>query len=284
MRITSRVVTKIDIDRSTSWRIHRNYLRSLISLRGRTSLHGAAQPKSRCRGNIAGGAERRLCGAVWLADGKPGPEQVLRRVRDQVARGFSRDDTACTGIRGRSSVGSLRCCFVIWSDSIALSAGLDPEDFGAIIAGYRRCITENVASFGGFVARHHGDGAVVYFGYPHAHEDDAERAVQAGLALVQAVAALPTREAERACRRCNRRRAGGRHVGQRDFGGAWHSGDTPNSCRPPAIARATRERHYLGPHEDDGGTAIRISRSRQRRDQGDSHDRSLPGKSPAGQP
>ena len=80
--------------------------------------------------------------------------------------------------------------------SIALSAELDPEDFGAIIAGYRRCITETVASFGGFVARHHGDGAVVYFGYPHAHEDDAERAVQAGLALVQAVAALPTREAD----------------------------------------------------------------------------------------
>src|SRR6185503_1442415 len=61
-------------------------------------------------------------------------------------------------------------------------------------AGYRRCITETVACFDGFVARHHGDGAVVYFGYPHAHEDDAERAVQASLAIVQAVAALPTRE------------------------------------------------------------------------------------------
>src|SRR4029079_4203759 len=78
--------------------------------------------------------------------------------------------------------------------SIALSAGLDPQDFGAIIAGYRRCIAETVAGFGGFVARHHGDGAVVYFGYPHAHEHHAERAVQASLALVQAVAALPTKE------------------------------------------------------------------------------------------
>ena len=78
--------------------------------------------------------------------------------------------------------------------STALSARLDPEDFGAIIAGYRRCIAETVACFDGFVARHHGDGAVVYFGYPHAHEDDAERAVQASLALVQAVAALPTKE------------------------------------------------------------------------------------------
>src|ERR1700752_550471 len=78
--------------------------------------------------------------------------------------------------------------------STAVSARLDPEDFGAIIAGYRRCITETIACFNGFVARHHGDGAVVYFGYPHAHEDDAERAVQASLALVQAVAALPAKE------------------------------------------------------------------------------------------
>lgn len=78
--------------------------------------------------------------------------------------------------------------------STALSARLDPEDFSAIIAGYRRCITETVAGFDGFVARHHGDGAVAYFGYPHAHEDDAERAVHASLALVQAVAALPAKE------------------------------------------------------------------------------------------
>ena len=49
--------------------------------------------------------------------------------------------------------------------STALSARLDPEDFSAIIAGYRRCITETVACFDGFVARHLGDGAVVYFGY-----------------------------------------------------------------------------------------------------------------------
>jgi class 3 adenylate cyclase/predicted ATPase len=78
--------------------------------------------------------------------------------------------------------------------STALSARLDPEDFSAIIAGYRRCIAETVARFDGFVARYLGDGAVVYFGYPQAHEDDAERAVQASLALVQAVAALPTKE------------------------------------------------------------------------------------------
>ena len=68
--------------------------------------------------------------------------------------------------------------------STALSARLDPEDFSAIIAGYRRCITETVACFDGFVARHLGDGAVVYFGYPQAHEDDAERAVQASVPML----------------------------------------------------------------------------------------------------
>jgi class 3 adenylate cyclase/predicted ATPase len=78
--------------------------------------------------------------------------------------------------------------------STSLASRLDPEDFSAIITGYRRCISETVAGLDGFVARHHGDGAVVFFGYPHAHEDDAERAVQASLALVQAVSALPAKE------------------------------------------------------------------------------------------
>src|SRR5437899_1927230 len=61
--------------------------------------------------------------------------------------------------------------------STALSARLDPEDFSAIIGGYRRCITETVACFDGFVARHHGDGAVVYFGYPEAALKDADCAL-----------------------------------------------------------------------------------------------------------
>ena len=139
---------------------------------------------------VRSGGSAALCG---LRRGKPGPEQVLRRLRDQIARGFSRGSTGGTDSRPieRRQLTVLFCDLV---GSIALSASLDPEDFSAIIAGYRRCITETVACFDGFVARHHGDGAVAYFGYPHAHEDDAERAVQASLALVQAVAALPTKE------------------------------------------------------------------------------------------
>ena len=65
--------------------------------------------------------------------------------------------------------------------STALSTRLDPEDLREIIGEYHRAITEIVAGFDGFVSRYMGDGVLVYFGYPQAHEDDAERAVRAGL-------------------------------------------------------------------------------------------------------
>jgi class 3 adenylate cyclase len=76
--------------------------------------------------------------------------------------------------------------------STALSAKLDPEDLRAIIAAYHRCCTELVERNGGFVAKYMGDGVLAYFGYPQAHEHDAERAVRAGLNLVEAVPKLAT--------------------------------------------------------------------------------------------
>jgi class 3 adenylate cyclase/tetratricopeptide (TPR) repeat protein len=72
--------------------------------------------------------------------------------------------------------------------STALSARLDPEDLREIIGGYHRRCADVIAQTGGFVARYMGDGVLAYFGYPLAHEDDAERAVRAGLALIAAVA------------------------------------------------------------------------------------------------
>ncbi|WP_245319976.1 adenylate/guanylate cyclase domain-containing protein [Bradyrhizobium sp. LMTR 3] len=78
--------------------------------------------------------------------------------------------------------------------STALSAGLDPEDLREVIGAYHRCVAETVARFDGFVAKYMGDGVLLYFGYPHAHEDDAERAVRAGLALIDAVDQLQTSE------------------------------------------------------------------------------------------
>src|SRR4029453_1173527 len=83
---------------------------------------------------------------------------------------------------------------VMFSDlvgSTALSARMDPEDLREVISAYQRCVAETVRRFGGFAARYMGDGVLIYFGYPAAHEDDAERAVRSGLALVDAVATLP---------------------------------------------------------------------------------------------
>jgi class 3 adenylate cyclase len=68
---------------------------------------------------------------------------------------------------------------VMFSDlvgSTALSARIDPEDLREVISAYQKCVAETVGRFGGFVAKYMGDGVLVYFGYPQAHEDDAERA------------------------------------------------------------------------------------------------------------
>src|ERR1700746_2599550 len=84
---------------------------------------------------------------------------------------------------------------VMFSDlvgSTALSARMDPEDLREVISGYQKCVAETVQRFGGFVAKYMGDGVLVYFGYPQAHEDDAERAVQASMELVAAAGALKT--------------------------------------------------------------------------------------------
>ena len=82
---------------------------------------------------------------------------------------------------------------VMFSDlvgSTALSARMDPEDLREVISAYQKCVAETVGRYGGFVAKYMGDGVLVYFGYPHAHEDDAERAVLAGLWLIATVTAL----------------------------------------------------------------------------------------------
>ena len=79
--------------------------------------------------------------------------------------------------------GERRQVTVMFSDlvgSTALSARMDPEDLREVISAYQKCVAETVQRFGGFVAKYMGDGVLVYFGYPQAHEDDAERAVGRG--------------------------------------------------------------------------------------------------------
>jgi len=82
---------------------------------------------------------------------------------------------------------------VMFSDlvgSTALSTRMDPEDLREIMSAYQKCVAETVHRFGGFVAKYMGDGVLVYFGYPQAHEHAAERAVRAGLELIAAVSGL----------------------------------------------------------------------------------------------
>lgn len=79
-------------------------------------------------------------------------------------------------------------------DSTALSARLDPEDLRDVIGRYQACVAQTVSRFHGFVAKYMGDGVLVYFGYPGAHEDDPEQAVRAGLALIDAVGELAGQE------------------------------------------------------------------------------------------
>jgi class 3 adenylate cyclase len=99
---------------------------------------------------------------------------------------------ATSAVRPRDAA-ERRQVTVMFSDlvgSTALSGRMDPEDLREVISAYHKCVADTVRRFGGFTAKYMGDGVLVYFGYPQAHEDDAERAVRAGLELIQAVGGL----------------------------------------------------------------------------------------------
>jgi class 3 adenylate cyclase/tetratricopeptide (TPR) repeat protein/ABC-type transport system involved in cytochrome c biogenesis ATPase subunit len=80
--------------------------------------------------------------------------------------------------------------------STALTARLDPEDMGAVIDAYHAACARITLSYDGFLADFRGDGILAYFGYPRAHEDDAERTVRSGLDIIAAIARLETRAGE----------------------------------------------------------------------------------------
>ncbi|MEP6942385.1 MAG: adenylate/guanylate cyclase domain-containing protein, partial [Betaproteobacteria bacterium] len=93
----------------------------------------------------------------------------------------------------RSTAAERRQLTVMFCDlvgSTALSSQLDPEELSNVIGAFQKTCVGAVSGFGGSVAKYMGDGALVYFGYPEAHEDDAERAVRAGLALIEAMTAV----------------------------------------------------------------------------------------------
>src|SRR6201997_4064246 len=120
-----------------------------------------------------------------------------RKLLDAIAKlRTAPSDVLSTTDESLSDSAERRQVTVMFSDlvgSTALSARMDPEDLRELISSYQKCVTETVHRFGGFVAKFMGDGVLVYFGYPQAHEDDAERAVRAGLELIGAVAGLKMR-------------------------------------------------------------------------------------------
>jgi class 3 adenylate cyclase len=123
--------------------------------------------------------------------------KMLRAIRDLGGAPVAATEPSAPPATGptRRDDAERRQLTVMFTDlvgSTALSTKLDPEDMRFVIGAYHRCVGETVARFDGFVAKYMGDGVLVYFGYPHAHEDDAERAVRAGLNLVEAVPKLAT--------------------------------------------------------------------------------------------
>jgi class 3 adenylate cyclase len=107
--------------------------------------------------------------------------------------GISTTGTSCTP--QTQDAAERRQLTIVFSDlvgSTALSARLDPEDMREIIAAYHQCCATAITKFDGFVAKYIGDGVLAYFGYPQAHEDDAERAVRSALSLTEAVPKLDT--------------------------------------------------------------------------------------------
>jgi class 3 adenylate cyclase len=128
------------------------------------------------------GHRRKLLDAIAaLSAGKPSPS--LQRSAQGAAT-----DTPKSAERRQLTI--MFCDLV---GSTALAARLDPEDLREVIGAYHHAVSDAVAAAGGFVAKYMGDGVLVYFGYPQAHEHDAEQAVRAGLALVDRIGRLESR-------------------------------------------------------------------------------------------
>jgi class 3 adenylate cyclase len=114
----------------------------------------------------------------------------------QAASGVAEADIPLSAPRPEPERRQLTVLFCDLVGSTALAAQLDPEDMAAIIRAYQECCARVIGRWGGHVAKYMGDGVLAYFGWPVAHEDEAERAVRAGLALGQALAGVMTPAAE----------------------------------------------------------------------------------------
>jgi class 3 adenylate cyclase len=123
-------------------------------------------------------------------------KRLLRAISGLAAAETLATPSASTGAKAQDAA-ERRQLTVMFCDlvgSTPLSTRFDPEDLREIVGSYHRCVADTVARFSGFVAKYMGDGVLIYFGYPEAHEDDAERAARAGLAVIDAVGQLATQE------------------------------------------------------------------------------------------
>jgi class 3 adenylate cyclase len=129
-------------------------------------------------------------------EGRNGDEQAIRDLADASAAVAASAAPVATEPT-RHDDAERRQLTIMFTDlvgSTALSTKLDPQDMRFLIGAYHKCVAETVALFDGFVANYMGDGVLIYFGDPQAHEDDAERAVRAGLALIETVRRLQGQE------------------------------------------------------------------------------------------
>jgi hypothetical protein len=120
--------------------------------------------------------------------------------------------------------------------STALSASLDPEELRTVILAYQNAVVGEATRFEGHVARFMGDGVLFYFGWPRAHEDDAERAVRAALSMMRALSGLQAPNGETLAARwhCHRPGGGGRPDRRRSIAGRGGGGRNPESGGPAA--------------------------------------------------
>ncbi len=133
------------------------------------------------------GHRRKLVNAIAALGGAPPTRDVV-----QSAASATSAPTFSLSVDAERRQLTVMFCDLV--GSTALSTRHDPEDLRELLGDYQRVVSETVHRFDGFVAKYMGDGVLIYFGYPQAHEDEAERAVRAGLAVIEAVGRLAARE------------------------------------------------------------------------------------------
>jgi class 3 adenylate cyclase len=131
------------------------------------------------------------CGTPLAAAPGPGPERL-----DRAQATTAEDVVGSIGTSKVPAEAERRQLTVLFCDlvgSTQLSGQLDPEDLRAVVRAYQEAAATVIQQYAGHIAQYLGDGLLVYFGYPTAHEDDARRAVHTGLGIVEAIATLNTR-------------------------------------------------------------------------------------------